>query len=43
VHFKDRDVSLRGRTNVLDWLRENRVKPPGSVEVRDGQIYRWAR
>ena len=43
VHFTDRDVSLRGRTNVLDWLREHRVKPPTEVEVRDGQIYRWVR
>jgi len=43
VHFTDGSVSLRGRTNVLDWVREHRVKPPTSVEVRDGQIYRWAR
>ncbi len=43
LHFTDRDVSLRGRTNVLDWLREHRVKPPTAVEVRDGQIYRWVR
>ena len=41
VRFTDRDVSFRGRTNVLDWLREHRVKPPTEVEVRDGQIYRW--
>ena len=37
----DRDVSLRGRTNVLDWLRSTGVKLPTLVEVRDGQIYRW--
>ena len=43
LHFTDRDVSLRGRTQVLDWLREHRVKPPAEVEVRDGQIYRWVR
>jgi len=43
VHVTDGSVSLRGRTNVLDWAREHRVKPPTSVEIRDGQIYRWAR
>ena len=43
VHFTDRDVSLRGRTNVLTYLREHRVKPPTSVEIRDGQVYRWER
>jgi len=43
VHVTDGSVSLRGRTNVLDWVREHRVKPPTSVEIRDGQIYRWAR
>ena len=43
VHVTDGAVSLRGRTNVLDWVREHRVKPPTSVEIRDGQIYRWVR
>src|SRR5215218_7038859 len=43
LHFTDRDVSLRGRTQVLNWLREHRVKPPTEVQVRDGQIYRWVR
>ena len=43
VHVTDGSVSLRGRTNVLDWVREHRVKPPTSVEIRDGQIYRWVR
>ena len=43
LHFTDRDLTLRGRSNVLDWLREHRVKPPTEVEVRDGQIYRWSR
>ena len=43
LHFTDRDVSLRGRSNVLDWMRDHRVKPPTEVEVRDGQIHRWVR
>ena len=30
VHFTDGAVSLRGRTNVLDHLREHRAKPPTS-------------
>jgi hypothetical protein len=43
LHFTDGAVSLRGRTNVLDHLRENGARPPTSVEVRDAQIYRWVR
>lgn len=43
LHFSDGPVSLRGRTNVLDHLREHGARPPTSVEVRDGQIYRWVR
>ncbi len=43
VHFSDGAVSLRGRSQVLAWFREHRVKPPTEVEVRDGQIYRWVR
>jgi hypothetical protein len=43
LRFDDGAISLRGRTQVLDHLRENGAKPPTSVEVRDGQIYRWAR
>jgi hypothetical protein len=43
VHVTDRSVSVRGRSNVLDWMREHRVRPPTEVEVRDGQIYRWVR
>jgi hypothetical protein len=43
VHVTDGSVSLRGRSNVLAWLREHRTKPPTEVEVRDGQIYRWVR
>jgi hypothetical protein len=41
--FSDGAVSLRGRTKVLEWLREHGAKPPTEVEVRDGQIYRWVR
>ncbi len=43
LHFTDGSVSLRGRSQVLTWLREHRVRPPADVEVRDGQIYRWVR
>ena len=43
LHFSDGAVSLRGRTQVLDHLRENGARPPREVEVRDGQVYRWVR
>ena len=43
VRFTDGSVSLRGRRQVLDHLREHGARPPNSVEVRDGQIYRWVR
>jgi hypothetical protein len=43
LHFTDGAVTLRGRRKVLDWWREHRPRPPTSVEVRDGQIYRWVR
>jgi hypothetical protein len=33
---------LRGRTRVLERLRSvGTPRPPASVELRDGQIYRW--
>ena len=34
---------LRGRTKVLEYLADagHLAGPPASVEVRDGQIYRW--
>jgi hypothetical protein len=44
VHFTDGAVSLRGRSNVLRHLQESPgARPARSVEVRDGQIYRWTR
>lgn len=44
LHWHDRDLALRGRSNVLAHLREHpRPRPPDRVEVRDGQVYRWAR
>jgi hypothetical protein len=44
LHFDDRDVSLRGRTQVLDHLRNHPTpRPPAKVEIRDGQVYRWVR
>ena len=33
---------LRGRVHVLDLLAETPLPgPPASVELRDGQVYRW--
>jgi hypothetical protein len=44
LHFADRDVELRGRSNVLRHLQDHPTpKPPSEVEVRDGQVYRWVR
>ncbi|WP_243060850.1 MmcQ/YjbR family DNA-binding protein [Nocardioides sp. SR21] len=44
LQFADGDVALRGRRNVLAHLRAHPTpKPPVSVEVRDGQVYRWSR
>jgi len=44
LHWVDGAVALRGRTNVLHHLAEHPTpKPPESVEVRDGQVYRWTR
>lgn len=35
-------TTTRGRVNVLTGLAEHPVPtPPTSVELRDGQIYRW--
>ncbi len=44
LHWTGRDGSvLRGRRNVLAMLTETGVPdPPGSVELRDGQVYRWS-
>jgi hypothetical protein len=44
LHFEDGDVMVRGRNRVLDHLRGHPTpRPPGHVEVRDGQVYRWRR
>ena len=44
LHFTDGAVALRGRTQVLDHLRCHPTpRPPTSVEVRDGRLYRWVR
>jgi hypothetical protein len=44
LHFRDGDVSLRGRTRVLEHLLGHPTpRPPAVVEVRDGQVYRWRR
>jgi hypothetical protein len=43
LHWIDRSGSVvRGRVNVLAALSLGEVPaPPGSIELRDGQIYRW--
>ncbi|WP_426245250.1 MmcQ/YjbR family DNA-binding protein [Nocardioides sp. LHG3406-4] len=44
VGFSDGDVTVRGRSNLLAHLRDHpALRPPTRVEVRDGQLYRWAR
>jgi hypothetical protein len=44
LQLDDGDVSLRGRNQVLDYLRDHPTpKPPTEVEIRDGQVYRWRR
>jgi hypothetical protein len=44
LHFTDGRTSLRGRSQVIAHLRDHpRPRPPASVEVRDGQVYRWLR
>jgi hypothetical protein len=44
VVWSDGDVSLRGRSRVLEHLRAGQTpRPPREVEVRDGQVYRWSR
>jgi len=44
LHWRDGDVALRGRTNVLRHLQEVPTpRPPTEVEVRDGLLYRWTR
>jgi hypothetical protein len=45
LHWDREDgTTLRGRKNVLAMLANASVpRPPSSVELRDGQIYRWLR
>jgi hypothetical protein len=44
LHFEDGRTSLRGRARVLAHLQAHpTAKPPRSVELRDGRIYRWVR
>jgi hypothetical protein len=44
VHWTDGDVALRGRRHVLAHLASHPTpRPPDRVEVRDGQVHRWAR
>jgi hypothetical protein len=44
LHWRDGATALRGRRNVLAHLAAHPTpRPPESVEVRDGQVYRWSR
>ena len=42
LHWQEPGVAIRGRRNVLDRLAlPPAPQPPSTVELRDGQIYRW--
>jgi hypothetical protein len=42
LHWQEPDLTIRGRTKVLVRLAESPPpSPPSTVELRDGQIYRW--
>ena len=42
LHWTDGPLRLRGRNHVLAHLATlTSVDPPASIELRDGQIYRW--
>jgi hypothetical protein len=42
VHWTENGVKRRGRTNVLAYLATRpHAIAPDSVELRDGQVYRW--
>ncbi len=44
LHWSDGGTELRGRKQVLAHLATHPTpRPPHSVEVRDGQVYRWVR
>jgi hypothetical protein len=43
LHFRDGDRELRGRSQLLVHFEglDDPLLPATSVELRDGQIYRW--
>jgi uncharacterized protein DUF4440 len=42
LRWREPGVMIRGRTKVLVRLAESTPPgPPSTVELRDGQIYRW--
>ncbi|UGT41337.1 nuclear transport factor 2 family protein [Nocardia yamanashiensis] len=41
VHWTEDGVTTRGRTRVMALLSGRGVKPAATVELRDGQVYRW--
>jgi hypothetical protein len=44
VAWRDRDLTIEGRSDVLDHLRNHPTpKPPSAVEIRAGKVCRWTR
>ena len=44
VVWRDRELALEGRSEVLDHLRNHPTpRPPTTVEICDGQVWRWTR
>jgi len=42
LYWIEPPVAIRGRVKVLAHLAENRkIAAPSTVEMRDGQVYRW--
>jgi hypothetical protein len=43
LHWTDGNGTVRGRSKVMAMLRRATKAPaePTSIELRDGQIYRW--
>lgn len=43
LHWTDANGTMRGRSKVMAMLARASTAPaePASIELRDGQIYRW--
>jgi limonene-1,2-epoxide hydrolase len=43
LHWTEGGTTIRGRSKVMALLRERTtLAVPSSVEIRDGQVYRWS-